>query len=134
MGVAHERRSRYGESVADERPVWRRRFDSLESNVSPRLAELMGSEPFKIAVGLATQTRKALRTRTERTMRRALHMWNLPAGSDVTRILNELGRLQREVRELSKRVDQPAKTQGKRGSNGSTGRRPGSAGTRSRGS
>jgi hypothetical protein len=120
--------------VADERPRWRQGFDAVESNVAPRLTELMGSEQFKVAVGLATQTRKALQTRTERTMRRALHMWNLPAGSDVTRILNELGRLQREVRELSKRVDQPAAARTKGGSSGSTSRRPGSAGARSKGS
>ena len=98
-------RRRYCSAVADERPVWRRAFDAAESTVSPRVDGVVKGEPFQIAVGLATQARKAVQGRAERTMRRALHTWNLPAGSDVTRILNELGRLQREVRALARRVD-----------------------------
>ena len=34
-----------------------------------------------------------------------LHALNLPAGTDVTRILNELGQLKRQVRELSTQLD-----------------------------
>ena len=66
----------------------------------------MKSEQFQIATGLVTSAQRALQQRGERSMRRALHMWNLPAGSDVTRILNEIGKLQRDVRELARRVDE----------------------------
>ena len=41
-----------------------------------------------------------------RSTRRALHALNLPAGTDVTRILNELGQLKRQVRELSSQLDE----------------------------
>ena len=96
--------------------------------MGPRMTEVVRSEPFQVAVGLMTQARKAMQTRAERTMRRALHTVNLPAGSDVTRILNELGRLQREVRELTKKLDAAtrASTNGKEVANGSAGRAAGS--------
>ena len=92
--------------MADDRPAWRQGFDAIEATVTPRLEGLVQSEQFQIAAGLASNLQRELQRRTERAMRRALHLWNLPAGSDVTRILNEIGALQRELRELSSRVDE----------------------------
>jgi hypothetical protein len=91
--------------VPEDRPLWRQGFDVVEGAVAPRLEATLGSERFAIAVGLATSAQRAVQRRTERTMRRALHRLNLPAGSDITRILSELGRLQRDVRALSKQMD-----------------------------
>ncbi|HEX4906262.1 MAG TPA: poly(R)-hydroxyalkanoic acid synthase subunit PhaE [Acidimicrobiales bacterium] len=93
----------------DERPAWRQLFDTVEAAVAPALEQVMRSEQFAVALGIATQAQKAVQERAERTMRRTLHLWNLPAGSDVTRILNEIGKLQREVRELSRQVDASTK-------------------------
>jgi hypothetical protein len=114
--------------MADDRPAWRQGFDAIEQAVAPRLEGLMKNDQFHVAMGLATQAQKAVQTRTERAMRRALHLWNLPAGSDVTRILNEIGKLQRDVRELSKQVDAA-----KGVSNGATGRDTGSPRARAAG-
>ena len=90
--------------MAEQQPRWRQGFDAAERAVGPRLQTLVNDERFAIGVGLLTQAQRAIQQRTERQMRRTLHLFNLPAGSDVTRILNELGKLQREVRELSKQV------------------------------
>jgi hypothetical protein len=103
--------------MADDRPAWRQGFDAIEAAVAPRLEGLVQSEPFQIAAGLVSAAQKDAQRRVERTMRRALHLWNLPAGSDVTRILNEIGKLQRDVRELSRRVDE-RREEGSDGSNG----------------
>ena len=37
--------------------------------------------------------------------RRVLHRLNLPAGTDVTRILNEIGQLRRQVHDLTVELD-----------------------------
>src|SRR5689334_19616043 len=102
--------------MADDRPAWRQGFDAIEAAIAPRLEELVRSEPFQIAAGLVSSAQRDAQQRAERTMRRALHLWNLPAGSDVTRILNEIGKLQRDVRELARRVDE--REEGRDGSNG----------------
>ena len=91
--------------VSDERPLWRQAFDALDGAVGPRLMELVNSEGFAVAVGLATRTQSAIRRQGERTTRRMLHLWNLPAGSDVTRILNELGSMQQQVRDLTRQLN-----------------------------
>lgn len=90
--------------VADDRPVWRQGFDAVEQAVGPRLTELINSEPFAIGVGIVTRVQRSTQARTERTTRRLLHLANLPAGSDVTRLLAEIGRLQSQVRDLSKQL------------------------------
>lgn len=92
--------------MSEEQPLWRQSFDALERTVGPPLTEVVNSEAFAIAVGLAAQVRKRAERETERMTRRLLHRANLPAGSDINRLLAEIGKLQTQVRELSKQVEQ----------------------------
>jgi hypothetical protein len=89
----------------DEKPLWRKGFDTAERAVGPRLESLVRSDGFALAFGAAQGLQRTMQRRAERASRRVLHFWNLPAGSDVTRVLGELGQLQRQVRELSKQVE-----------------------------
>lgn len=87
-------------------PRWRQGFDLAEKSVGPLLEAVVRSEPFAIAVGIATRAQKAVRDEAARQTRRWLHALNLPAASDMTRILGEVGRLSAGVRELGRRVEQ----------------------------
>ena len=91
--------------MADGPPTWRQGFDAVERQVSPRLESLVQSEQFAIAVGLAARVQRMFEGEMSRNTRRVLHRLNLPAGTDVTRILNELGQLRMQVRELSAELD-----------------------------
>lgn len=97
----------YGRSMAaqPETPPWRQGFDAVERQLSPVLEGLVQSEQFAVAVGLAARVQRAMQDQASRSTRRVLHALNLPAGTDVTRILNELGQLKRQVRELSSQLD-----------------------------
>jgi hypothetical protein len=97
----------YGRSVAaqPETPTWRQGFDAVERQLSPVLEGLVQSEPFAVTVGLVARVQRAMQDQAMRSTRRALHALNLPAGTDVTRILNEIGQLKRQVRELSSQLD-----------------------------
>ena len=66
----------------------------------------MQSEQFAVAVGLAARVQRAVEGEMARTTRRVLHRLNLPAGTDVSRILNELGQLRVQVRELSDELEE----------------------------
>jgi hypothetical protein len=112
--------------MSEDRPVWRQGFDSVEEAVSPLLVEVVNSEQFAIAAGLVLRAQRGAQRRAERATRRLLHLANLPAGSDVTRLLAEIGKLQAQVRELSKQV---SSSDGGGGDDGST-RNGGSARTR----
>jgi hypothetical protein len=90
--------------MADQ-PSWRQGFDAVEKQLSPRLEGLVQSEQFAVAVGLAARVQRAVEGELARTTRRVLHRLNLPAGTDVSRILNEIGQLRVQVRELSAELD-----------------------------
>ena len=90
--------------MADQ-PSWRQGFDAVEKQVAPRLESAVRSEQFAVAVGLAARMQRAVEGELSRTTRRVLHRLNLPAGSDVSRILNEIGQLRMQVRALSEELD-----------------------------
>ena len=92
--------------MSEEQPLWRQSFDAIERSIGPPLAEVVNSEGFAVAVGLVARARKQAQRQTERATRRLLHQANLPAGSDINRLLAEIGKLQAQVRDLSKQVEQ----------------------------
>jgi hypothetical protein len=92
--------------MADSQPMWRQAFDRIERTVGPKLEELVRTEQFAIAVGLASRANRTVQRETERASRRVLHFWNLPSGSDISRIMSQLAEVQRQVRELSHRIEE----------------------------
>ncbi len=86
-------------------PVWKQLFDAAERTVGSRINDFAKSENYAILVGLATRVQRQSAERSERLSRQFLHMANLPAGSDVNRLLTQIAKLEREVRELRKQLD-----------------------------
>ncbi len=97
-------RQRDTPTVVAALPLWRRGFDLVEGGIRPRLEQIIGAEQFAVAVGLVTHAQRAAQRSSERATRRILHSWNLPAGSDINRILTELGRLERQVNSLKREL------------------------------
>jgi hypothetical protein len=91
--------------MADRPPSWRQGFDAVERQIAPRLEAVVQSEQFAIAVGLAARVQRAVEGEMARTTRRVLHRLNLPAGTDVSRILNEIGQLRVQVRALTDELE-----------------------------
>jgi hypothetical protein len=92
--------------MAERPPAWRQGFDAVERQLTPRIEAVVQSEQFAVAVGLAARVQRAVEGELARTTRRVLHRLNLPAGTDVSRILNEIGQLRVQVRELSAELDE----------------------------
>ena len=82
-------------------PAWRQGYDAVEAMVGPPLEQLVRSDQFAQGVAVLTRLRRQLEAQAARTSRQVLHGLNLPAGSDVTRLLNEIGELRKQVRQLS---------------------------------
>jgi hypothetical protein len=81
-------------------PSWKRIFDTLDRTVGARVNELAQSEEVAALTVLGHRGRTGLAHFSERTSRRVLHALNLPAGSDVNRLLSHIASLEREVRDL----------------------------------
>jgi hypothetical protein len=85
--------------------MWRRLFDRSEEFVRHRLDPLVRTEQFADILTVVTQLQVEMRRRTERVSRRILHVWNLPAASDMWRLQEQLGAVERRLRDLSKVVN-----------------------------
>jgi hypothetical protein len=75
-------------------------------SVVPTFDEFINSEQVAIAVGLVGRVMNEMQERTERMSRRWLHAWNIPAGSDLTRIAEHLEEMERQVQRLSEKLDE----------------------------
>ncbi|MEO5724916.1 MAG: hypothetical protein ABIQ39_00680 [Ilumatobacteraceae bacterium] len=87
-----------------DKAKWREGFDAVEQVVTPRLDALMHSDQFAVVVGLLARIQRGVEQEAARSTRRVLHRLNLPAGTDVSRILTELGQLKLQVRDLTHKL------------------------------
>lgn len=81
-------------------PMWKQAFDKAYGTVAPTIDELAKSEDLAIVVALVAKGREEMRRRFRDSTRRGLHFFNLPAGTDVHRLLEHIARLEGEVRQL----------------------------------
>lgn len=91
--------------MSAERSLWRRIFDSAERAAGAPLESVMNGAGFNEALVLALRLRTGLGRLAARTSSRFLHLWNLPSYGDVRRLSKQLGEMERQLRALSKRVD-----------------------------
>ena len=85
-------------------PAWKQIFDAVDKRIGPRINEFARSEEFSSMAAANKRGQVALSRRLEQVSRRVLHVMNLPAGSDVNRLLTHIAQLEREVRNLRKEI------------------------------
>lgn len=88
-----------------DHPRWRQGYDAVESTLGPRLEKLVGTDEFAQGVGAVLALRRQVEEQVTRTSRRVLHQLNLPAGTDVTRLLAEIGDLRKQLREMANDIE-----------------------------
>jgi len=89
-----------------DKPVAREIYDRLAEQLGPPLAELAASDRLAEAIEVADAVRLRAGGELQRSSRRFLHAWNLPAGSDVAVLRQEIGSLERAVRTLTRQVEE----------------------------
>src|SRR3954452_22473417 len=87
-------------------PGWRRAFDAVEGRVAKPVEDAVQTDAFADVVALSFRLRRRLQREVERQTRRALHLVNLPAATDVNRLSAHLAELQQHTRALEHRLDE----------------------------
>ncbi len=88
-----------------DKPVLRELYDRVAEELGPQLSGLTASDGFASAVEIAEAMRVRAGSELQRSSRRFLHGLNLPAGSDITVLREEIGSLDRTVRALARQVE-----------------------------
>jgi hypothetical protein len=87
------------------KPLWLRAVHRFERAVGEPLESMLHSdEYFDVVAELHRWRGRGGRT-LERVSRRMLHLVNLPAGSDIRRVREQLARVERQLAELSRQAD-----------------------------
>jgi hypothetical protein len=95
------------------RPLWLRAVHRLERAIGEPIETVVRSDPYFDVVAHATRARAHAVGAAEGISRRCLHLLNLPAGSDVRRVREQLARMERRLQTLTDEIasleaDRPA--------------------------
>jgi len=92
-----------------DKPLWRRAFDGADRSLAPRLESFVQTSIFADIMAAGVKVQGQARHRLERQTRRLWHAANLPAGSDVAKLREQVAGLDRQLRLLKAAVDDSRK-------------------------
>jgi hypothetical protein len=78
-------------------PLWRQMFNSWEKAVAPGLEELTASNGFRDVMAAGLKVNADVAREIERASRQWLHLWNLPAATDIRKLRKQVSGLEREL-------------------------------------
>ena len=85
-------------------PLWKRAFDAAEKAVAPKLEAAVRTEQFAETASALTKLQSKARTQAKERSQQAMHNWNLPTATDISRLREQVTSLERAVRDLTKQV------------------------------
>ena len=86
------------------KPLWLRAVYKVERAVGTRVEAAVRSDTYFDLVAESQRRQKQVRALAEGLSRRCLHLVNLPAGSDVRRLREQLGRMDRRLHSIQKEL------------------------------
>jgi hypothetical protein len=87
--------------MSANRPLWLRTVHKLERTIGGPVESVVRSDAYFDTVSKLTKARRTAIDAVEGVSRRGLHLFNLPAGTDVRRMREQLSRLERRLDQLS---------------------------------
>lgn len=87
------------------KPTWRKVFDAVEKPVGRRLEAVVQTDEFAGVLSFTAQAQAEAKRRLERLTRRALHAANMPAGSDMKRLHDQIAGLDRRLRSMQDELE-----------------------------
>jgi hypothetical protein len=82
-------------------PLWLRVILRVERTIGEPIESAVRSDTYFDLVSTTTRVRRKVTGTAEGVSRRCLHLLNLPAGSDIRGMRQQLARMERRLNELS---------------------------------
>jgi hypothetical protein len=87
-------------------PLWLRVVHRVERAIGEPVETAVHSDTYFDVVSVVTRTTGKAKSTAESLSRRGLHLLNLPAGSDVKRLREQLLRMERRLNQLTENVEE----------------------------
>ena len=91
--------------MAASRPLWLTAVLRVERAVGQRVEAAVRSETYFDVVSSANRLQSSVKGRAEHASRRCLHLLNIPAGTDVRKVREQLARMERRLNQLAEDVE-----------------------------
>jgi hypothetical protein len=88
-------------ATASDRPGWLDTVLKLERAIGSRIERVVTSDEYFEFVAHANRARKRFSKTFESAQEEWLHLFNLPAGTDVRRLREQVSRIERELESLT---------------------------------
>src|SRR3954447_24083921 len=88
------------------KPLWLRAVYRVERAVGEPVEAAVRTDTYFGVMTTVTRTTKTAKRAVSGVSTRALHLLNLPAGTDVRRMREQLARMERRINQLSEQVDE----------------------------
>jgi hypothetical protein len=89
---------------SNHQPLWLQAVHRLERAIGQPVESVVRSDAYFDAVSKISRTRRQAVGAAESVSRRCLHLFNLPAGTDVRGLREQLSRIERRLNQLSEDV------------------------------
>jgi hypothetical protein len=86
--------------------LWRKAFDAIERPLAAGTETLIQSDGFMDATVVTFRVQRRMLSELQQATERWLHLWGWASRGDVMRLVNQVGSLERQVRELQRTADQ----------------------------
>ena len=86
-------------------PLWLKVIHRVERAIGEPVETAVRSDAYFDAVTVANRVRRKAIGAVEGVSRRGLHLLNLPAGTDVRRMREQLSRMERQLEQLTDEVE-----------------------------
>jgi len=91
--------------VTVDTPRWKKAYDNAEQQAAPAIQKFLSNPDVIEAITIGAAVQRRARDDTAKFIRRQLHAMNLPSGTDVRSVSNQIAGLERQIRLLAKQVD-----------------------------
>ena len=87
--------------MSSNQPLWLRSVHKLERTIGGPVETVVRSDAYFETMARVSRARRTAINLVEGVSKRWLHLFNLPAGTDVRRMREQLSRLERRLDQLS---------------------------------
>ena len=92
--------------MSDGIPPWLKLVLRAERAIGIRVESAVHSDPYFDLVALFNRRKATVTDSVEGVSKRILHLANLPAGTDIRRVREQLARMERRLVEVSKELEE----------------------------
>jgi hypothetical protein len=92
--------------VPANQPLWLKVVHRVERAIGEPVESAVRSDTYFDAVTVINRVRRKAIGTVEDVSRRGLHLFNLPAGTDVRRMREQLSRMERRLEQLTDEVEE----------------------------